>query len=472
MKRDHTRTPLIEAIERHRSMQPISFHVPGHKNGLLVQEDHPFYQSDLTELSGLDDLHDSHEAIREAEELLGDVYGSLVSHFLVNGSTVGNIASILASCEPGDTVFVQRNCHKSVLNGIRLAKAVLVFIETEWDDSGTALGIRLDDIKEAMKVFPHVKACVLTYPTYYGFTYNLKEIIDECHKHDVICIIDEAHGAHFTLGPPFPEPAMACGADIVVHSAHKMLPAMTMGSYLHIGSTRGDAHKVKDYLTMLQSSSPSYPIMASLDYARSYVGTFLQEDLHQTLEDIREFIDGIVRIHPQLMVQQAHDPLKLIMKFEGRTGYVLKGLLESVGVYPELADPNQVLLILPLVKKGFSFPYGEAITRIIKALENEPVVEVNPIGRITGSKRTTPFSGLALTMEEMDGKEEVLISLEDAEGEVSAGMVTPYPPGIPLLVPGERITADVIRRLKEYIENKANIQGHHRLADHCVYVYR
>ena len=138
----------------------------------------------------------------------------------------------------------------------------------------------------------------------------------------------------------------------------------------------------------------------------------------------------------------------------------------------ELADPNQVLLILPLVKKGFSFPYGEAITRIIKALENEPVVEVNPIGRITGSKRTTPFSGLALTMEEMDGKEEVLISLEDAEGEVSAGMVTPYPPGIPLLVPGERITADVIRRLKEYIENKANIQGHHRLADHCVYVYR
>ncbi|WP_061810612.1 aminotransferase class I/II-fold pyridoxal phosphate-dependent enzyme [Rossellomorea vietnamensis] len=471
MKRDHTRTPLIEAIERHRSIQPISFHVPGHKNGLLVQ-DQPFYQSDLTELSGLDDLHDSLEAIREAEELLGDVYGSLASHFLVNGSTVGNIAAILASCEPGDTVFVQRNCHKSVLNGVRLAKAIPVFIETEWDGMGTALGIRLEDIKEAMNVFPHVKACVLTYPTYYGFTYNLKEIIDECHKHGVICLIDEAHGAHFTLGTPFPESAMECGADIVVHSAHKMLPAMTMGSYLHIGSSRVDAHKVKDYLTMLQSSSPSYPIMASLDYARSYVGTFLKEDLDQTLEHIREFIDGIERIHPQLIVQQAHDPLKLIMKFAGRTGYVLKELLESVGVYPELADPNQVLLILPLVKKGFSFPYKEAITRIKKALEDEPVVEVLPMEGVISPRRTTPFSSLALTLEEMDGKVEVLISLDDAEGEVSAGMVTPYPPGIPILVPGERITADVIRRLNEYIRNMANIQGHHRLADHCLYVYR
>ncbi|MGG4167499.1 aminotransferase class I/II-fold pyridoxal phosphate-dependent enzyme [Rossellomorea vietnamensis] len=472
MKRDHTRTPLIEAIERHRSKNPISFHVPGHKNGLLV-EDQPFYQSDLTELSGLDDLHDAHEAIREAEELLGDVYGSLESHFLVNGSTVGNIAAILASCQTGDIVFVQRNCHKSVLNGIRLRKAVPVFIETEWDDVGTALGIRLDAVKEAMKAFPQVKVCVLTYPTYYGFTYNLKEIIDECHKHDVICIIDEAHGAHFTLGPPFPESAMKCGADIVVHSAHKMLPAMTMGSYLHIGSKRVDSHKVKDYLTMLQSSSPSYPIMASLDYARAYVGTFLKEDLDQTLEGIREFINGIERIHPQLMVQQAHDPLKLIMKLDGRTGYALQELLESVGVYPELADPNQILLILPLVKKGLSFPYKEAIDRINKALENEPVVEVIPMeGVSTSSRRTPPFSTLALTLEEMDGKVEELISLDDAEGEVSAGMVTPYPPGIPLLVPGERITAEVIRRLNEYIENKANIQGHHRLADQCVYVYR
>jgi arginine/lysine/ornithine decarboxylase len=471
MKQDHTRTPLIEAIERHLSINPISFHVPGHKNGLLMGDD-LFYQSDLTEISGLDDLHDPHEAIREAEELLAEVYGSLKSYFLVNGSTVGNITAILASCEPGDKVFVQRNCHKSVLNGIKLAKAVPVFIETECDDGGTALGIRMDAVEDALKVFPQVKACVLTYPTYYGFTYNLKEIIKKLHKHDVTCIIDEAHGAHFTLGAPFPDSSMGCGADIVVHSAHKMLPAMTMGSYLHIGSKRVNEHKVKEYLTMLQSSSPSYPIMASLDYARSYVGTFLKEDLDKTLEDIRGFIYGIERIHPQLIVKQAHDPLKLIMKLEGRTGYALQGLLESEGVYPELADLNQVLLILPLGKRGLSFPYKEALSRINKALENEPVEEVIPMEGTNRPRSKASFSTLALTWEEMDGKSEILVSLDAAEGEVSAGMVTPYPPGIPLLVPGERITADVTRRLKEYIVNKANIQGHHRLADRCVYVYR
>ena len=472
MKRDHTRTPLIEAIRKHRTANPISFHVPGHKNGLLMREDHPFFQGDLTELSGLDDLHDPHEAIEEAENMLADVYGSMKSYFLVNGSTVGNIAAILASCEPGDTVFVQRNCHKSVLNGIRLARAVPVFIETEWSDFGTALGIPIEAVKAALKEFPRVKACVLTYPTYYGFSYTIKQIIEELHKHDVTCIIDEAHGAHFTLGSPFPESALECGADIVIHSAHKMLPAMTMGSYLHIGSKRVNERKVKEYLSMLQSSSPSYPIMASLDYARSYVGTFSEEDLDRTLQDVSFFVQAVERIHPQLTVQQSHDPLKLMMKLEGRTGYVLQGLLESEGIYPELADPSQVLLILPLVKRDLSFPYEEAVSRISSALKKEPVVELSPGIKSIPSDMKKHFSTLALTLEEMDGKAEVLVPLDESEGEIAAGMVTPYPPGIPLMVPGERITGEIIRRLEEYIENKANIQGHHRLADHCVFVYR
>ena len=471
MKRDHTRTPLIEAIEKHRSVKPISFHVPGHKNGLLMGNQ-PFYQSDLTELNGLDDLHDPHEAICEAEGLLKDLYGSMKSYFLVNGSTVGNLAAILASCDPGDQVFVQRNCHKSVLNGIKLVKAVPIFIETEWNDEGIALGIRFDAVKEALKAFPHVKACVLTYPTYYGFAYHIEEIIEELHKHGVTCIIDEAHGAHFTLGRPFPKSAIDCGADIVVQSAHKMLPAMTMGSYLHITSERVSERKVQEYLTMLQSSSPSYPIMASLDYARSYVGTFLKQDIEQSLNDINEFVIGMEEIHQQLNVKRTHDPLKIILQLEGRSGYVLQELLESEGVYPELADPTQVLMILPLVKRGQSFPYKEAISRIQKAIENEPVVEVKPKRETNRSRREAFFSTLAVSFEEMDEKEEVLVSLDAAEGEISAGMVTPYPPGIPLLVPGERIGADAVGHLKEYVANKANIQGHHRLDEHCVYVYR
>ncbi len=471
MKRDHRRTPIIEAIENHRSVKPISFHVPGHKNGLLM-EDQRFYQYDLTELTGLDDLHDPREAIKEAEELLRDVYGSLKSYFLVNGSTVGNMAAILASCSQGDVVFVQRNCHKSVLNGIKLAKAVPVFIETEWNEEGTALGIRFDAVKEALKTYPHVKACVLTYPTYYGFTYTINQIIDELHKYHVTCIVDEAHGAHFTLGSPFPPSSIECGADIVIHSAHKMLPAMTMGSYLHIINPGISERKVSEYLSMLQSSSPSYPIMASLDYARSYIGTFTKEDLDVNLMEIHAFVQALGVVHPQLSVKRTHDPLKLIIQLEGRTGYYLQGRLESEGIYSELADPSYILLILPLVKRGLSFPYDEAISRFQKALEDEGVLEVLPKKEAGESKRENYFSSLALSFEEMDGKEEVLVSIDLAVGKISAGMVTPYPPGIPLLVPGERITPAAIERLKEYVDNKASIQGHHRLDERCVYVYR
>ncbi|MFC7787228.1 aminotransferase class I/II-fold pyridoxal phosphate-dependent enzyme [Rossellomorea sp. GCM10028870] len=472
MKRDHTRTPLIEAIEKHRSAKPISFHVPGHKNGLLLNDD-PFYQSDVTELSGLDDLHDPHEAIREAEDLLSDVYGTLKSYFLVNGSTVGNIAAILASCSPGDPIFVQRNCHKSVLNGIKLAKAVPILIETEWNDEGIALGINLDALKEALKAFPHVKACVLTYPTYYGFTYNIDQIIEELHKHDVTCIIDEAHGAHFSLGTPFPKSAIELGADIVVHSAHKMLPAMTMGSYLHIASDRVIERKVREYLTMLQSSSPSYPIMASLDYARSYVGTFTKEDMDQNIKRVNEFVQALDGIHPQLIVNRAHDPLKLVIQLEGRSGYSLQQLLESEGIYSELADPAYVLLVLPLLKKDRSFPYKEAISRMSKALGNAPIIEkITNHGINRSNSDENYFTTLALSFEEMEDKAEILVALEEAEGEISAGMVTPYPPGIPMLIQGERITSHAIARLTEYVKNKANIQGHHRLDENRVFVYR
>lgn len=471
MKRDQRRTPLIEAIEKHRSAMPISFHVPGHKNGLLM-DDQSFYYSDVTELNGLDDLHDPHEAICEAEDLLTDVYGTMKSYFLVNGSTVGNVAAILSSCSPGDPIFVQRNCHKSVLNGIKLAKAVPILIETEWNEGGTALGIRLDALKEALKAYPQVKACVLTYPTYYGFTYNIDIIIEELHKHDVTCIVDEAHGAHFTLGSPFPESAIECGADIVVHSAHKMLPAMTMGSYLHITSSRVSERKVKEYLTMLQSSSPSYPIMASLDYARSYIGTFTKEDKDQNLLEINKFVQALEGVHPQLIVKGTDDPLKLVMELAGRSGYTLQKLLESVGIYPELADPDYVLLILPLLKKNLSFPYKEAISRIRQALGNEPIIEKIKNHETNRTNSQKFFTTLALSFEDMEEKGEALISLDEAEGEISAGMVTPYPPGIPLLIPGERITSHAIDRLTEYVKNKANIQGHHRLDENRLFVYR
>ncbi len=273
------RTPLFDALCKHSNPNPISFHVPGHKSGTIFnQQQNNYYQEilriDATELSGLDDLHSPEGVIKEAEELLADLYQVKKSFFLVNGSTVGNLAMILSVCEKDDVILVQRNCHKSVLNALKLAKAHPVFIDPDYNqDWKTATGVSKEIVERAISLYPQAKALCLTYPNYYGMVYDLKSIIELAHVHHIPVLVDEAHGPHFILGDPFPETAIQLGADMVVHSAHKTLPAMTMGSYLHINSNRINSDKVRDYLQMLQSSSPSYVIMASLDLARNYLAS-------------------------------------------------------------------------------------------------------------------------------------------------------------------------------------------------------
>ncbi|WP_442637076.1 aminotransferase class I/II-fold pyridoxal phosphate-dependent enzyme [Rossellomorea marisflavi] len=470
MNVDQSKMPLVQAINNHITNDPISFHVPGHKNGILTGN--PSQKGDLTELTGLDDLHDAEGPIEEAQALLSDLYGSTSSHFLVNGSTSGNMAAILATCTAGDYVLVQRNCHKSVWNGIRLAGAVPVLLEPEWEEKGeSVLGVSLETVKEALEAFPDAKACVLTYPTYYGFTYPIDGIIGELHRQGIPCIVDEAHGAHFQASDEFPESALALGADIVIQSAHKMLPAMTMGSFLHIKGSRVDEVRVKEYLSMLQSSSPSYPIMASLDYARSYLGTMKPSDVAKGLADISWFISELERLHPELKVIRADDPLKVLVRFTGWSGYRLQKKLEEIGVFAELADPRQVLLIFPLMKKSVDFPYGEALERVRDMIEGEMDAKEREETFIpTASIRS--YSLLSMDWKEMKDREEEAVSLQSAEGRVSSQMVIPYPPGIPLLLKGEAITDDVIGRLKEYVDMGAAIQGRHELKEKKIYVFK
>ncbi|WP_370295120.1 aminotransferase class I/II-fold pyridoxal phosphate-dependent enzyme [Rossellomorea marisflavi] len=470
MNVDQSKMPLMQAINKHSKNDPISFHVPGHKNGILTGD--PAHKGDLTELTGLDDLHDAEGPIAEAQALLSELYGSRSSYLLVNGSTSGNMAAILATCEPGDYVLVQRNCHKSVWNGIRLAGAVPVLLEAEWEEKGQSVrGVSLDTVQEALEAFPAAKACVLTYPTYYGFTYPIQEIIAELHGRGIPCIVDEAHGAHFQASNMFPDSALALGADIVIQSAHKMLPAMTMGSYLHLKGSRVDEHRLKEYLSMLQSSSPSYPIMASLDYARSYLGTMTPSDVDKGLADIAGFISELGRLHPGLRVERPDDPLKVLVRFSGWSGYRLQKRLEEEGIFAELADPNQVLLIFPLMKESAAFPYGEALRRIKGMLEGEPAgVERKETFIPPASSQS--YSLLSMEWKEMKDREEEAVSLQSAAGRISSQMVIPYPPGIPLLLKGEPVTDDVIGRLKEYLDVGAAIQGRHELKENKIFVFK
>ncbi|WIY61384.1 aminotransferase class I/II-fold pyridoxal phosphate-dependent enzyme [Bacillus arachidis] len=453
--------PLYEALIHFKDKKPLSLHVPGHKNGLNFPEQaqagfNEVLSIDVTELTGLDDLHSPFECINEAQQLLADVYNVKKSYFLVNGSTVGNLTMILSCCEENDIVLVQRNCHKSIINGLKLAGVNPVFLEP-WIDElyGVPVGVQHEVIKRAVKQYPEAKALILTHPNYYGMGVDLKESIMCAHAHKIPVLVDEAHGAHFCIGEPFPKSALEYGADIVVHSAHKTLPAMTMGSYLHINSDLVHEEKVSSYLSMLQSSSPSYPIMASLDVARFALANMKEKGCHKIVKFARRFRKELQSI-PQIAVLQypLQDELKVTVQTRCElSGYELQSIFEKIGIYAEMADPYNVLFILPL---QVNEQYIKAIEVIRLALGNYTVTDKIPSIRYTYKGA---FSSLPFTYKQLGKYKKKVVPLQAATGMIAADMVIPYPPGIPLLMYGEKITTAHIEQISYLEETGARFQG-------------
>ncbi|WP_232726029.1 aminotransferase class I/II-fold pyridoxal phosphate-dependent enzyme [Bacillus sp. FJAT-42315] len=467
------RIPLMEALQRHIDQKTLSFHVPGHKGGQVWMDGvaadfYKFLAYDQTEISDLDDFHSPEGCIEEAQRLLIDLYQTKKSYFLVNGSTVGNLAMVLSVCEEGDLIFVQRNCHKSILNACKLAKVTPVFLEPEYDASfKVASGVSLDTVEQAYKQYDSVKAIVLTYPNYYGMATDIEQVIKVAQENGSFVLVDEAHGPHFVLGEPFPNSSLQWGADLVVHSAHKMLPAMTMGSFLHMNSSRVSLEKLEFYLQALQSSSPSYPIMASLDVARAFLAGFSYEDVAFTLEMktiLAERLQG-----KGLEVLLPDDPLKLLLRKQGYTGYELQSHLEAAGVYSELSDASQVLCTLPLLKAGSS-DYIELAKRKIDGLTLYDKPSACEVIDYTSSLKKT--SMLMISYKEQEKLPRVWIPLTEAVGEIAAETVIPYPPGIPLLIAGEQIAFEQIATLTNLLAQHVHIQGGQQLNTKRIAVYR
>ncbi|WP_113928157.1 aminotransferase class I/II-fold pyridoxal phosphate-dependent enzyme [Bacillus sp. P14.5] len=463
--KDQNRMPLVEALQKHIEKDSVSFHVPGHKNGLLVKGlAERALEYDVTELAGLDDLHAPEDAIREAQELLAEHYEAEKSYFLVNGSTVGNLAMILAVCNEGDVVYVQRNCHKSILNGLKLANVKPVFLHPEFDEqTAVSTGISQATFVQALNLHPDAKAIILTYPTYYGTVYDIKSLIELAHEHGVNVLVDEAHGAHFSSGAPFPSSSLEWKADVVVQSAHKTLPAMTMGSFLHIGTKRVNHIRIESCLGMLQSSSPSYPIMGSLDYARQYIASYSLTDIEYYLEKRNDFIENLRGTGYEII--ESDDPLKLMVRLNGFSGYGLQEELENRGVFAELADPYQVLFILPLIKKGMEFPFEKAL-RSMKEIESS---EGTPVPIFLRNKQR--ISSLRHSFREMETKVKVWVPVDEAVGKTAGEVLIPYPPGIPLFYPGEEILEENISELKRLRELGAKFQGGHKLEEGRISVF-
>lgn len=468
--------PIVEALQKFVSLAPQSLHVPGHKHGTLSSLPNEIKGAltyDVTELTGLDDFHYPEEAIARAEELLAVTYNANQSFFLVNGSTVGNLAMIYGTCQRGDLVIVQRNAHKSVFHALQLVGAKPIYLAPEWDETTcTAGSITTEVLNEALNRYQEVKAVVLTYPTYYGvISQQLGEQIAICHARKIPVLVDEAHGAHFTSSTVFPMSALDLGADVVVQSAHKTLPAMTMASFLHIKSELVNVEKINQYLRMLQSSSPSYLLLASLDDARQYVSTYMESD-GVYLMDMRQQLIESLRSLSGLTIQEVDDPLKLLLRVSRYTGFQLKDAFEQQQLYVELADVEQVLVILPLLKYGQSYSFAELRIRIKDALSELKKQQGKAIQQTNKKYEIAQVITSEYTFEEIDSSVKEWIPYMRAIGRVSANMLIPYPPGIPLFVPGEKITVAKLSELEELLAIGAAFQGAHRLHEKLIHVIK
>ncbi|WP_243647137.1 aminotransferase class I/II-fold pyridoxal phosphate-dependent enzyme [Scopulibacillus darangshiensis] len=472
------KTPLLDALTRYKKNQYCSFHVPGHKDGLIFPEKgrHLFkdvLSIDGTEVDGLDDLYQPMGPIQEAQALLAEYYGTIRSYFLVNGSTVGNLTMVLSTCQSGDQVLVQRNSHKSIFNALKLAKVDPIFISPTIDPE-THLPVGIDEgaLTRALDLYPDAKALILTYPNYYGMASEcVNSVIQMAHQKGVLVLVDEAHGAHFKMGGPVPESTIDMGADVIVHSAHKTLPAMTMGSYLHINSETISINKIENVLSMLQSSSPSYPIMASLDLARYHLAAMPKDQMERALFQVDQFakklnnIPQIKRIHPSPGKYRL-DPFKHLLRApDGMTGYRLQDILMAAGIYPELADPDHVLLVSGI---GDCMDEKNPIDRINKCLNGLQAIKER---QRDNCNMPPSVSHLEIAYEDMADLPEKAVPLNEAIGYVLSEDLIPYPPGIPLVLQGEKMTADGVKSVQSWLAAGATFQGSKTVQTEKVKVY-
>lgn len=504
------RAPLWEAMLAYRNGKPARFHVPGHKGGAgLAGEARDLlagvHEVDVTELSGLDDLHHAEGVIAEAERLAAACFGAERTRFLVGGSTAGNLALILAVCKPGDVLLVQRDAHKSVYNGLMLAGARAVLLAPRIDSAcGLPCGLRLSDVEAALSRYPEAKGLLLTDPNYYGFGTDLAPIVEAAHRRGVPVLVDAAHGAHYGFHPDVPASPLAAGADGVVQSTHKMLTAMTMGAMLHLQGSLIDREGVDRALSAIQSSSPSYPIMASLDLARRQIALERHDLFGRALEYARRLRTALSAMPWVELAEPAglsgragngspagpvtRDPFKIT--FRDRTGTLggeaLAEQLEKRGCYPEMADPLYVTLALGLSTSSAEIDkLSDAMHDIYvtfrlrekelgtpaKNITISPFLAIDPDGSDSAGDSGAgcdPAGGeqlkavpepVAFRFHPSGSTEWQRVLPEEAVGAVCGRAIVPYPPGVPLLVPGERITDEAVRRLKGWRSAGLRIHG-------------
>lgn len=481
--------PILSGLTAYNTEGCYPWHMPGHKRRLntifpdIVEN--PF-SIDVTEVGDLDEFHDPHGIISEAMNRAAEVYGSHKSYYLVNGSTCGIMAALSAVCRPGDKLIVARNCHKSVYNAIRLLQLRPIYIMPEWNEElGMFGGVSPEQVRKMVKQYTDAKCVMLVSPTYEGVVSDVEKIAKIVHKAGVPLIVDEAHGAHFefmsnvnetistTNYKNIPNPAIRLGADIVIESLHKTLPAMTQCAILHEKSNIVDTERLEEYLSIYQSTSPSYVFLATteaciekMNYERDGLFIIYKE----LLSEYRKRFAQLSHIHlveeSDFKKQSAcgYDDGKLVFSVKD-CGYERDGeiivmtgtklgtiLQEEYGQMMEMAAGNYVIAMTSVADSKEAF---ESLYLAMESIDAQ-------LTDVEQSADTILYKTLPehkMNIAEAREHKRVDIPFEDAIGKISGSYIYVYPPGIPIVTPGEVLSLGVMQEIKAAMDSDLNIKG-------------
>lgn len=465
--------PLLEELLKYHDEKNLLLSMPGNKCGsafLGNELGEEFVKRlgflDITEVDPLDNLHCPEGVIKEAQELLAKTYNAKKAYFLVNGSSSGNLAAIFSAFNEGDEILVERNCHKSIYNGLILRKLKVKYIEPIIDnENGVFLPPNRENIYKALSCCKNVKGIILTYPNYFGITYDIEEIILDLKKKGLKTIIDCAHGAHFGINKRLPKSVSSLG-DYVVLSAHKTLPALTQGSYLLVNEENS---MLEFYLKAFMTTSPSYLIMGSLDYARYYLDNYGDKDYENLIDRAeiwKEKMESTCKVHilnkfdlnkqykdkrNNKFEQYDIDLSRYVLILpEGYSGHKFLDYLRSKKIQAEMSFSRGVVLILSPINTDDDF------YKIYKAMLD---LNMENIVGDSGSKYYNTIPEKKFEPYEVFSLGSELCEVDKCKNKIAKESIIPYPPGIPLICPGEIISEEAIGIIKDYIVNKRSIIG-------------
>lgn len=470
---DKQKPLLLDKLTDYAESDHYPFHMPGHKRREelgITSFPNPF-SVDITEIDGFDNLHHAEDILKDSMERAAAVYGADRTYYMVNGSTGGILSAVCGLTRPGGKIIMARNSHKAAYHAVLLNQLDPVYIYPEYvNDFGFQGGISPEKIEEAFSAGggpdcnrQDIQAVFVTSPTYEGMVSDIGAIAEIAHRHGVPLIVDEAHGAHFPFGEDFPHSALDCGADVVIQSLHKTLPSLTQTALLHIKSKIIEPSEIEGYLPVFQTSSPSYVFLASIENCIRYMEQEGRERMHQFAAALERFMESAGTMkHLRLADDticgkyqiQERDASKILVSMNNCacTGTEAADILRrQFQLEPEMACASYVLLMTSLMDTDEGFRRLEEALRYLDSLAGPGEQETALTWLSHPAKERT--------ISEAWGCERQLVPLSEAVGSVSGGFITVYPPGVPMLVPGEVITEEAVELIRENKRLGITVEG-------------